>query len=155
VIPTAWIEAAQQRWDDKIPPRTADDRDGGRRRARRRRPARDRWRYGGWFAPLEAKREVDKTGRLTAAEVVKHRRDRCPVIVDLGGGWGGDALIALKDNGIDVVAFNGVERRHRWRARATASYGFATSAPRRRGVARGARPEPGGRLGVALPPDPS
>jgi hypothetical protein len=108
VIPTAWIEAAQQRWTEKIPPHTAmtamavDVAPGGG----------DQmviaWRYGGWFAPLVAIREVDKTGRLTASHVVKHRRDRCPVIVDLGGGWGGDATIALKDNGIEVVAFNGV-----------------------------------------------
>lgn len=108
VIPTAWIEAAQQRWDDAIPARTmmtamaVDVAPGGG----------DQrvicWRYGGWYGRLDAAREVDKTGRLTASAVVKHRRDRCPVIVDLGGGWGGDAVIALKDNGIDVVAFNGV-----------------------------------------------
>jgi hypothetical protein len=66
------------------------------------------YRYGGWFGPLDAKKEVDKTGRKTAADVVFHRRDRCPVMVDIGGGWGGDAVIAMKDNGIDVVAFNGV-----------------------------------------------
>jgi hypothetical protein len=66
------------------------------------------WRYAGWFAPFVAEKVIDKTGRLTASEVVKHRRDRCPVIVDLGGGWGGDATIAMKDNGIEVVAFNGV-----------------------------------------------
>jgi hypothetical protein len=28
----------------------------------------------------------------------------------LGGGWGGDAVIAMKDNGIDCIAFNGVVR---------------------------------------------
>ncbi|MCC6172062.1 MAG: terminase [Gammaproteobacteria bacterium] len=114
VIPTAWIEAAQQRWEDSHrarpgPPRgvamTAMAVDvapsGGDQRV-------ICWRYGGWFAPLDAKREVDKTGRMTAAAVVLHRRDGCPVIVDLGGGYGGDAVIALKDNRIDVVAFNGV-----------------------------------------------
>lgn len=108
VIPTAWIEAAQQRWNERAPHRmmmTAMAVDvapgGGDQRV-------IAIRYGGWFAPLVAERQVDKTGRLTAAEVVKYRRDRCPVIVDLGGGWGGDALIALKDNGIEVVAFNGV-----------------------------------------------
>lgn len=107
-IPTAWIEAAQQRWTPSPPRRqgmTAMAVDvapgGGDQRVLS-------WRYGGWFAPLVAERQVDKTGRLTASEVVKHRRDRCPVIVDLGGGWGGDAVIALKDNGIEVVAFNGV-----------------------------------------------
>lgn len=107
-IPTAWIEAAQQRWENKIPPglaMTAMAVDvapgGGDKRV-------IAWRYGGWFAPLNAERVVDKTGRLTTSEVVKHRRDRCPVIVDMGGGWGGDALIAMKDNGILVIAFNGV-----------------------------------------------
>lgn len=107
-IPTSWIEAAQQRWENKIPPRsrmTAMAVDvapsGGDKRV-------ICWRYDGWFAPLQAERVVDKTGRLTASEVVKHRRDRCPVIVDMGGGWGGDALLAMKDNGIDCFAFNGV-----------------------------------------------
>ena len=107
-IPTAWIEAAQQRWTPAPPRRTAMTAmavdvapGGGDQRV-------IACRYGGWFAPLEAKREADKTGRLTASEVVRHRRDRCPVVVDLGGGWGGDALIALKDNGIEVLAFNGV-----------------------------------------------
>lgn len=108
VIPTAWIEAAMQRWTEKIPARTAMTAmavdvapSGGDRRV-------ICWRYGGWYAPLDAKREADKTGRNTAGDVVRHRRDRCPVIVDLGGGWGGDAVIAMKDNDIDVVAFNGV-----------------------------------------------
>jgi len=108
VIPTAWIDAAMQRWENKIPPRTAMTAmavdvapGGGDKRV-------IAWRYGGWFAPLEAERIVDKTGRLTASSVVLHRRDRCPVIVDMGGGWGGDAAIAMKDNGIDVIAFNGV-----------------------------------------------
>lgn len=108
VIPTAWIEAAQQRWDDK-PPKgwgmTAMAVDvapgGGDQRVIAS-------RYGGWFARLDVKREVDKTGRLTAGEVVRIRRDRCAVVVDLGGGWGGDCLIALKDNGIPALAFNGV-----------------------------------------------
>lgn len=109
VIPTGWIEAAQQRWVD-TPPRglamTAMAIDvapgGGDQRVISA-------RYGGWFGRLLAEKVVDKNGRQTALEVVKHRRDRCPVIVDLGGGWGGTALIALKDNGILVSAFNGVE----------------------------------------------
>jgi len=108
-IPTAWIEAAQARWTPKPPrgvPMTAMAVDvapgGGDRRV-------ICWRHGGWFGPFDAKREVDKTGRRTAADVIYHRRGNCPVVVDLGGGWGGDAVIALKDNGVVVVAFNGVE----------------------------------------------
>jgi hypothetical protein len=123
------------------------DGDGGRRRARRRRPARDLLALRRLVRALDAeKREVDKTGRLTAAEVVKHRRDRCPVIVDLGGGWGGDALIALKDNGIEVVAFNGVEATT---ARTRDGKLQVSQQARRGGVAmrEALDPEPGGRLG--------
>jgi hypothetical protein len=110
VIPTAWIEAAMQRWTPDIPKGVAMTAlavdvapGGGDQRV-------IAYRYGGWFAPLVAERQVDKTGRLTAAAVVRYRRDRCPVIIDLGGGWGGDALIALKDNidGSELRAFNGV-----------------------------------------------
>lgn len=109
VIPTGWIEAAMQRWTPQPPkgvPMTAIAVDvapgGGDQRVIAH-------RYNGWFGKFDAKREADKTGRNTAADVVRVRRDSCPVVVDLGGGWGGDAVIAMKDNGIEVVAFNGVE----------------------------------------------
>jgi hypothetical protein len=108
VIPTGWIEAAFARWTPNPPrgPMSAMAIDvapgGGDQRV-------IGWRYGGWVAPLDAKHEKDKTGRVTAGEVVKFRRGNCPVVVDLGGGWGGDCLIALKDNGIECVAFNGVQ----------------------------------------------
>ena len=153
VIPTAWIEAAQQRWENKIPPRTPMTAmavdvapGGGDKRA-------ICWRYGGWFAPIQAEKVVDKTGRLTASEVVKHRRDRCPVIVDLGGGWGGDALIAMKDNGIDCYAFNGVvtvtsrtrDGKQKFRnKRAEATWRFREALD----------PSQEGGSAVALPPDP-
>lgn len=110
VLPTAWIEQAQARWTPSQPAEFAmtamavDVAPGGR----------DQvvlvWRYGGWYAPLVAKREVDKDGSMVAGLVVSHRRDACPVVVDLGGGWGGDATIRLKDNGVAVAAFNGVQK---------------------------------------------
>lgn len=110
VIPTHWIEAAMQRWtptppkNERMTALAVDVAPGG---GDERVIA---FRYGGWFGKLIAKREADKSGRLTAAEIVKHRRDRCPVIIDLGGGWGGDTLIALKDNvdSSELRAFNGV-----------------------------------------------
>lgn len=109
VIPTAWIDAAQQRWTPRAPDNyamTAMAVDvapgGGDKRVIAS-------RYGGWFPPLDVAREVDKDGRLTASAVVKLRRDNCPVIVDLGGGWGGDAAVALKDNGILVVTYMGLD----------------------------------------------
>lgn len=109
VVPTAWIDAAQQRWTVRTPDdyaMTAMAVDvapgGGDKRV-------IACRYGGWFPPLDVAREEDKDGRLTAAAVVKLRRDNCPVVVDLGGGWGGDAAIALKDNGITVVTYMGLD----------------------------------------------
>lgn len=108
VIPTAWIELAQKRWSPAHPAGMAmtamglDVAPGGT----------DSnvlaARYGGWYAPLIAWKAVDKDGSATAGKVVQHRRDRCPVVVDLGGGWGGDAVIRMKENGVDVFAFNGV-----------------------------------------------
>ncbi|MCK9549130.1 terminase [Aquamicrobium sp.] len=108
VIPSAWIDAAQQRWTDRPPEgfaMTAMAVDvapgGGDKRVIAA-------RYGGWFAPLDVAREVDRDGRLTASAVVRLRRDNCPVVVDLGGGWGGDAAVALRDNGITVVTYMGL-----------------------------------------------
>jgi hypothetical protein len=108
VIPTAWIEAAMQRRRERPPEgyaMTAMAVDvapgGGDKRVIAA-------RYGGWYADLDVARQVDPDGRLTAGAVVRLRRDNCPVIVDLGGGWGGDAAIALRDNGIVVVTYLGV-----------------------------------------------
>jgi hypothetical protein len=66
------------------------------------------WRYGGWFAPLDAEGIVDKTGRLTAGvrgqapprSLPGDRRSRRRL--------GRRCAHRLKDNGIDVIAFNGV-----------------------------------------------
>jgi len=108
-IPSAWIEAAQQRWTERPPENfmmTAMAVDvapgGGDQRVIAA-------RYGGYFPRLNVAREKDKDGRKTAAAVVTLRRDNCPVIVDMGGGWGGDAAIALKENGIPVVTYMGLD----------------------------------------------
>jgi hypothetical protein len=152
-IPTAWIEAAMQRWDPH-PPKgcvmTAMAVDvapgGGDQRVIAH-------RYGGYYGELDAKKEADKTGRKTAAAVVYLRRDRCPVVVDMGGGWGGDALIALKDNGVDVIAFSGVVVVHSrtrdgklgfFNKRAEAVWKFREALD----------PSQEGGSAIALPPDP-
>ena len=109
VIPTAWIEAAQQRWTENPPfgeMMTAMGVDiapsGGDVQV-------VSYRYGGWFGPLQANKGIDKDGHAITAEVVRYRRDNCPVVVDVGGGWGGDAILAMRDNGIAVVPYNGVQ----------------------------------------------
>lgn len=111
VIPTAWVEAAQQRWTPEGRPKNTamtamglDVAQGGK----------DFTvvapRYGGWYAPLERRPGTEcREGRDVAGMVVTIRRDKCPVIIDCGGGWGGDALIALKDNGIFCVAYLGLK----------------------------------------------
>lgn len=109
-IPTAWVKAAQARWKDTPPTGVpmcsmgVDVAQGGR----------DRTvlaiRHDGWYAPLIAYPGKDTPdGKVVAGLVIKHRRDGAEVIVDLGGGWGGDAYGHLKENGIDTKGYMGVK----------------------------------------------
>jgi hypothetical protein len=113
VIPTAWIEAAQRRWRA----------DGGRGVAMTAigidvaQGGADftvlAARHGGWYAPLVRKPgAATRDGSAVAAAVVALRRDRCVVIVDVDGGWGGDTVARLKDNGIPVTGFKGSGASH-------------------------------------------
>ena len=108
VIPTAWIMAAQARWTPRPPQGMAmtaqalDPAGGGRDTMELAS------RYGGWYAEMvSAQGEETADGSTSAATVTKHRRDACPVIVDVGGGYGGSVTLRLKDNGIIAVGFNG------------------------------------------------
>jgi hypothetical protein len=109
-IPTAWVKEAQARWSEQRPvgvPQCAigvDVAQGGL----------DKTviaiRYDDWFAPLEAVPGVDTPGGPeVAGKVLARRRDNSKVIVDLGGGWGGDALAHLTGNGVDAVGYMGVK----------------------------------------------
>lgn len=108
VIPSAWIIAAQSRWHaEGFKPFTMTamgyDPAGGGSDA-----AELAWRHGGWFAPLvTTKGEETADGSVSAALIVKHRRDNAPVIVDVGGGYGGAVTLRLKDNSIPHIGFNG------------------------------------------------
>src|SRR4051794_3334939 len=63
-------------------------------------------RHGGWYAELiSAKGQETADGSATAAMVVRYRLDNAPVIVDVGGGYGGGVTVRLKDNGIEPVSF--------------------------------------------------
>jgi hypothetical protein len=108
VIPTAWIEAAQRRWrghkpDGAMTAIAVDVAQGG---------GDDTVvaaRYGGWFARLVRKPGKEtREGADVARMVVGVRHNNCPVIIDVGGGWGAAAVSALERNGIPVVPFNGV-----------------------------------------------
>ena len=70
-----------------------------------------RWRLGERQIDIAGcEQESDKQtadGSTTAAMVVRYRLDSAPVIVDVGGGYGGGVTIRLKDNGIEPVSFVG------------------------------------------------
>ena len=54
---------------------------------------------------VSTKPAAGQDGSATAAMVVRYRLDSAPVIVDVGGGYGGGVTIRLKDNGIEPVSF--------------------------------------------------
>lgn len=108
VIPTAWIDAAQARWkpegfQDVTMTAMAFDPAGGGSDAEEL-----IWRHGGWFSePITAKGHETKDGSRAAGLIVQHRRHNAPVIVDVGGGYGGAVVQRLGDNSITHHAFNG------------------------------------------------
>jgi len=109
VFPVGWIEAAMQRWQNKQPKGVAqtamaiDIAQGGDDQTV------ISYRYGGWYAPLDVTPGSEtREGYQVTARVVRFRRDRCPVIPDIGGGFGADALVSMKENGIAVYPHNGV-----------------------------------------------
>lgn len=107
VIPMSWILAAQARWQPdgwKPHAMTAAGLDIGAGRDETTLAL----RYGGWYAPIEAiTGDEAKDPAHAAALVVRHRKDNCPVVVDVGGGFGGPSLMLFKDNGIACQQFNG------------------------------------------------
>ncbi|WP_375408520.1 terminase [uncultured Methylobacterium sp.] len=108
LIPTDWIIAAQDRWNEDgrrglAMTALAVDPAGGGADAQEMAA-----RYGGWvseFKTVKGKETAD--GSAMAGQVVAFRRDACPVIVDGGGGYGGAITMRLKDNDIEAIAFKG------------------------------------------------
>lgn len=111
VIPTAWVQAAIARWTSKppagIPMCTigADVAQGGA----------DQTvlaiRHDGWYAPLLAvPGSMTPGGTDVAGLILSKRRDEAAVVIDIGGGWGGDAFAHLRANGIDnAIGYMGVK----------------------------------------------
>ena len=111
IIPGAWVEAAQKRWQPMPPPGVpmcaigVDVAAGGK----------DNTvlapRYDGYFPDLiEVPGKQTPTGSDTAALVIKHRRDNADVVIDMQGGYGGAAFERLKDNGVACFPFKGAEK---------------------------------------------
>jgi len=108
VVPTAWILAAQSRWkpegfkDFAMTAMSFDPAGGGN-------DAEELiWRHGGWYSePNTAKWVQTSDGSRAAGIIVQHRREGAPVVVDVGGGYGGAVTQRLSDNQIQAVGFNG------------------------------------------------
>ena len=91
VIPSDWIQAARLRWTPQRPavPMTALGIDVAQGGADRTTLAA---RHGRWFAPVKAVDGVETPDGMSVATLgFGAMRDGCTVIIDLGGGWGGDA----------------------------------------------------------------
>lgn len=101
-IPTAWVQAAFARWEARkgLKPEgipmcsVAIDCSGGGKDEAVISP-----RYDHYFAQLTKFRTiVNEYGSQMAGEVIKIRRDRADVAIDMGGGYGSGVWTVLKEN---------------------------------------------------------
>jgi hypothetical protein len=113
-IPTAWVQAAMNRHTSVPPvgvPMCAigvDVAQGGSDQTTLA------IRHDGWFAPLIAIPGAETPGGTdVAGKVISKRRDNAKVIIDVGGGWGGEAFGHLRANEVDAEAYMGVKESNR------------------------------------------
>jgi len=155
VIPTAWVEAAMKRWEPRpngkgeMDSMGVDPACGGR----------DTFviapRHGTWFDELVRIPGHDipqeTAGRVGAAKVIQHRRDRAPVHVDLIG-WGLTVYNALVEDEVQAIGVNAARRSKEQTA--DGMFGFFNLRSeivwRMREVL-----DPTNAVQIALPPDPA
>jgi hypothetical protein len=109
VIPTRWIDAAMARWKPReakgeMDTIGADPAMGGK----------DKFvlapRHGTWFDQLiRLPGSETPTGQTGAAFVIKHRRDRAVVVIDVVG-WGSSTLTMLQENEVQCHSVNGANK---------------------------------------------
>ena len=113
LIPTKWIELAQERWTPEPPPgipmcSIAADASGGGDD-----PMVIASRYDGWFSKLVAipgkSIPMDRSGSFCAGQIMSFRRDSALVVIDMGGGYGGPMYEHLVSNDVETKAFKGAE----------------------------------------------
>lgn len=108
VIPTSWVIAAQERWEERgfegieMTAMGMDCAGGGKDAA----PI--VCRYGGWFSQISSPQgAITADGTAMCGKVIELRRDGCPIVVDAGGGYAGAVIERFKDNGIPYLRFDG------------------------------------------------
>ncbi|MGB1389983.1 MAG: hypothetical protein ACPG61_13965 [Paracoccaceae bacterium] len=111
IIPTNWIREAQARWTPDPPqhaPMSAIGVDVAQGGADNTVLAP---RYDGWFASLEVTPGVETpTGKEVAGLVVARMSHGAVPIIDLGGGYGGEAYSRLRELGIECRGHKGAEK---------------------------------------------
>jgi hypothetical protein len=113
IIPTKWVQMAQERWSAK-PPKGVPmctigvDASGGGDDPMVLAP-----RYDGWYAEtIEVPGKsipVERAGAHCAGIVVSHRMDGALVVVDMGGGYGGPMYEQLVANHVETKRYKGAE----------------------------------------------
>lgn len=157
IIPTKWVQLAQERWTPKPPndvPMCAigvDASGGGED------PMVLAMRYDGWYATLIEVPGKDipihRAGAYCGGVIVSHRRDGALIIVDMGGGYGGPMFEHLSENEVQVESYKGSEGTTRRTADKKLKFVNCRSAALwqfREALDPG---QPGGSP-IALPPDP-
>ena len=108
VIPTSWIVQAQNRWPDhpgrhwQMDALGVDVAQGGKDNTVLA-PRRDCY-----YDELTTIKGIETPdGPSVAERVIRVLRDQATVVVDAGGGYGGDTITQLNQAGINVKGFNG------------------------------------------------
>ncbi len=117
IIPTAWVQLAQQRWKSRPPMiegmqipmcSMGVDCSGGGTDPMIIAPRHDTWWPELIIIPAKDIPD-DRAGAHCGAMVVKHRTDEALVIVDMGGGYGGPTYEHLKSIPVEVEKYIGAE----------------------------------------------
>lgn len=154
LIPSKWIVAAQDRWYAdgwKREPMTAMGLDPAGGGADAEALA---YRHGGWYGRLKEKQGKETAeGERAALMIIETRRNGAPIVVDMGGGYGGRVTLRLKDNDIPYIAHVGSSKSTA--KSADGKLGFVNKRSETWWKFREALdPDQPGGSPVALPPDP-
>lgn len=110
VIPTAWVDAAMDRWTAREKKGRMDSMGVDVARGGRDNTIIARRHEGLWFdEPMTYPGKETPEGDVTAGLAIAARRDRAPVHIDVVG-WGAEAYGHLKTNRVQVVPINGAEK---------------------------------------------
>jgi hypothetical protein len=109
VIPSAWVIAAQDRWQPRHRKEPMDSMGVDVARGGRDETVIAR-RHGAWFDELVTHPgHASPDGPTVAAQVIAARRDNAPVHIDVVG-WGASPFDFLRSNGIQTLGVNGAEK---------------------------------------------